>query len=147
MGERNFRCPISLESVHADITVGGDVGMVDLRQEEPSRGRVRKIIAQDELDVKRPAIVGRSNCSRKRTAARAGGAGVLVCCLPLSHPTTDNASLSRRSTVRTPNTDTSNIGGGGGDRACTKNGGKIFIYNVEKVQLLTRMYTERGVPQ
>ena len=74
MCERYFRGPISLEAVHTDVTVGGHVGVVDLRQEEASGGRVREVVAQNELDVKRPSIVGRSNCSKKH--ARGWGAGI-----------------------------------------------------------------------
>lgn len=62
MGEGDLCGPISLESVDADVAVGGHVGVVDLGQEEPSGRRVREVVAQDELDVERAAVVRRPDC-------------------------------------------------------------------------------------
>ena len=59
MGDGHFRRPVSLKGVDADVTVRRHVGVVDLREEKPSRGRVRKVVAQDKLDVKRTTIVRR----------------------------------------------------------------------------------------
>lgn len=72
MRESNLRRPISLERVHADVAVGGYVGVVDLGEEEAAWRRVREIVTQHELDVERAPIVRRPDCSLKRTENEGG---------------------------------------------------------------------------
>lgn len=62
VGEGDLCRPISLECVDADVAVGGHVGVVDLRQEEAAGRRVGEVVAQDELDVERAAVVRRPDC-------------------------------------------------------------------------------------
>lgn len=62
MGEGDLCRPISLERVDADVSVGCDVGVVDLREEEPAGRRMGEVVAQDKLDVERPPIVRRPHC-------------------------------------------------------------------------------------
>ena len=61
------------------------------------------------IDPRNPTMPGRSMSGFHRPGRSAEGGGILMCCLPYFHLTIDHASLSRRSTVPTPNNrDTSN---------------------------------------
>lgn len=62
MGEGDLCRPISLERVDADVPVRRDVGVIDLREEKPAGRRMRKVVAQDELDVERSPVVRRPDC-------------------------------------------------------------------------------------
>lgn len=63
MGQGDFCRPISLERVDADVTVRRYVGVINLREKEPSGRRVREVVAEHELDVERTSVVGRPHCA------------------------------------------------------------------------------------
>lgn len=68
--------PVPLERVHADVAVGGHVGVEYLRQEETSRGGVREVVAQDQLDVEGAPVVRRAGCGVFRDQGGGGARGV-----------------------------------------------------------------------
>ena len=57
----------------------------------------------------RPLFFRRHASNYSTSILPTGGGGILICCFCLSHLTIDHASLSRRSTVPSPNRDTCNI--------------------------------------